>query len=128
MNPVIRQYFDLIEARLIESSVIVSYQVLGKEITPSDGKLRIKAKASDGSVIELFEYVAEIDKSIHLLKYSYHWQDSQGNLIRRWDNAPHYRNLLNSTHHVHIGNDVIQEVTDVPDTFFVMSEIEEALK
>ena len=59
MNPVIRQYVSRVEARLIESPVIVSYQVLRQEITNSDGKFRIKAILTGGGTVELFEYVAE---------------------------------------------------------------------
>ena len=113
MNSVIRQYFDTVEARLIESPVIVSYQILRKEIAPSDGKFRIKATLTDGGMIELFEYVAESKKHIHLLKYSFHWQDAQGEMIQRWDNAPHYHNLLNSPHHIHYENGEVRETTDI---------------
>ncbi len=57
MNPIIRKHFDLLEARLIESPVIVSYQMLRREIAAVEGKLRVKAILSDGGSIELFEYV-----------------------------------------------------------------------
>lgn len=33
--------------------------------------------------------------------YSYHWQDKKGNLIIRWDNAPHHPELFNAPHHKH---------------------------
>jgi hypothetical protein len=32
MNPIIRKHFDVLEASLIESPVIVSYQMLRREI------------------------------------------------------------------------------------------------
>ena len=119
MNPIIREHFDIFEAKLIESPVIVSYQILRQEIAASDGKLRVKAALSDGGSIELFEYVAESDRHIHLLKYSFHWQDAQGKIRQRWDNAPH---------HVHSKNDSVREVMQVPDVFFVIGEIEKTLQ
>jgi len=64
VNPIIKAYFDAIEVRLIQSHVIDSYQVLRRDITPSDGKLRIKSFLTDGSVLELFEYVAEYYEQI----------------------------------------------------------------
>ena len=82
MNPIIKEHFDIFEAKLIESPVIVSYQMLRQEIAASDGKLRIKAELSDGGSIELFEYVAESDRHIRLLKYSFHWQDAQRKRLR----------------------------------------------
>lgn len=90
--------------------------------------MRIKAVLIDGGAIELFEYVTEANWHIHLLKYSVHWQDAQGKLRRRWDNVPHYPSLPNSPHHVHCENDLVREVMDVPDIFFIIEEIEESLK
>jgi len=51
MNPIIRKHLDVLEARLIESPVIVSYQMLRREIAAAvaaavaaaEGKLRVKA-------------------------------------------------------------------------------------
>jgi hypothetical protein len=38
-------------------------------------------------------------------------------MIRRWDNAPHHKDLVNFPHHVHDGNDMISgedvKLTDV---------------
>ena len=128
MNPIIRQHFDAAEARLVQSPVVVSYQILRREIATSDGKLRVKVALTDGGSAELFEYVTESGERISLSKYSFHWQDAQGRLRRRWDNAPHYPNLPNAPHHVHSENDSVREVTDIPDLFFVVREIEKALK
>ena len=128
MNPIIRQRFEAAEARLIQSPVVASYQILRREIATSDGKLRVKVALTDGGSAELFEYVTESEEHINLLKYSFHWQDAQGRLRQRWDNAPHYPNLPNAPHHVHSENDSVREVTDVPDLFFVIREIEESLK
>jgi hypothetical protein len=128
MNPVISQHFDAVEARLIESPVVTSYRVSRREIAPSDGKLRLKAVLRDGGTVELFEYVAESHGQIRLLKYSFHWQDAQGNLIRRWDNAPHYPHLPGAPHHVHDEHDAVRAATAAPDVMFVIGEIEAALK
>ncbi|MEA3359588.1 MAG: DUF6516 family protein [Thermodesulfobacteriota bacterium] len=39
---------------------------------------------------------------------SFHWQDRVDNLIKRWDNAPHFPDLKGFPHHVHIGkNDTV---------------------
>lgn len=35
-------------------------------------------------------------------RYAYHWQDNQGNLIKRWDNAPHHQNIKTFPYHQHI--------------------------
>ena len=94
MNPIIKTHFHTFETRLIESPVIVSCQILRREISASDGKIRAKASLSDGGNIELFEYVTESKGNIRLLKYSFHWQDKHNKMKRRWDNAPHHLNYL----------------------------------
>ena len=38
--------------------------------------------------------------------YSFHWQDKNGDLIIRWDNAPHYKNIKTFPHHKHTKNGV----------------------
>ncbi|GAX61188.1 hypothetical protein SCALIN_C18_0007 [Candidatus Scalindua japonica] len=128
MNPIIRQHFDTVETCLIESPVIISYEVLRREVASSDGKLRINVFLCDGGTFELFEYVAESDGYIRLLKYSFHWQDTQKKLRRRWDNAPHHPGLPNSPNHIHYEDGVVRGDIDTPDVFFVIREIEEALK
>jgi len=127
MNPIIAQHFNAIEVRLIQSPAIVSYQVVGREISPIDGKLRLKMALSDGGLAEFFEYVTEVDGYIRLSKYSFHWQYPEGKLRRRWDNAPHHPELPNSPHHVHNDDKTVYSVMIVPDIFYVIEQIEEAL-
>ncbi|WP_457613933.1 toxin-antitoxin system TumE family protein [Methanocaldococcus sp.] len=46
-------------------------------------------------------------KSMFLMRinvYSFHWQDKNGDLIVRWDNAPHYRNIKTFPHYKHTKN------------------------
>ena len=128
MNPILRRYFDAIEARLIESPAVASYRVLRQEIASADGKLRAKAAIHDGGRLEFFIYVAESGGQIQTLKYSFHWQGAEEDLKRRWDNAPHYPNLPNAPHHVHGEDGQAREGRGIPDLFSVLDEIESALK
>lgn len=48
------------------------------------------------------EYVDEATRN-----YSYHLQNAQSQLIIRWDNAPHYKNLKTFPHHIHFENEII---------------------
>jgi hypothetical protein len=38
-------------------------------------------------------------------KYSFHWQDANGNCIIRWDNAPHHQDVTTFPYHKHIGKE-----------------------
>lgn len=127
MNPIIEQHFDTVEIRLLQSPVVITYQITRREVASADGKLRIKLELNDGGAVELFEYVSEAEGDLHLLKYSFHWQDAQGNLRKRWDNAPHYPNLPNAPHHVHLSDNTVQGVTKIPDILSILEQIEKSL-
>lgn len=127
MNPIIRKHFETVESWLLRSSVISSYQILRQEIAATDGKLRIKALLIDAGIVELFEYISESEGQIELIKYSFHWQDTQANLKRRWDNAPHCPNLSNAPHHVHKADGSASGNLGVPDILSVLEEIETVL-
>ena len=43
------------------------------------------------------------DGQVGVVTYSYHWADAAGQLIRRWDNTPHFPDLRGAPHHVHDG-------------------------
>lgn len=127
MNVLISGHFDEIEARLVSSPAVVSYQIIRREVASVDGKFRLKAVLNDGGLAELFEYVAESGGRIHLLKYSFHWQSATGQIVRRWDNTPHHMHLASAPHHIHESDGSVREVIQVPDASFVISEIETAL-
>jgi hypothetical protein len=128
MNLIIANYFDEIEMRLIESPVVASYKQIRREVTPTDGKLRIRATLIDGGPFELFEYVTEEKGRIDLRKYSFHWQDADSKLIRRWDNVKHHTDLPNAPHHLHVKEGPPQPVFDVPNAMAVLTIIEEQVQ
>lgn len=124
MNTAIENYFAALEVNLIQREAIIAYEILRREVTPGDGKLRAKAALRGGDTLEFFVYVKETAGAIQQMKYSFHWQDSQGRLRRRWDNAPHHPDLPNAPHHVHEQDDTATPMTLIPDLFFVITQIE----
>lgn len=66
---------------------------------------RFRVYLSDGGQLEMVERIVESKKdgSIYPTKYSFHWQNQHGHLIKRWDNAPHYPDLDGFPYHIHIG-------------------------
>ncbi|MFW5640505.1 MAG: toxin-antitoxin system TumE family protein [Thermodesulfobacteriota bacterium] len=55
----------------------------------------------DGSVFHFKEVLVGKKR-----RYRFHYMDRDDNLITRWDNAPHYRDLKTFPHHVHLPNAV----------------------
>ncbi|MCF8128560.1 MAG: DUF6516 family protein, partial [Deltaproteobacteria bacterium] len=43
--------------------------------------------------------------AITITIYRFHWQDRNGVLVKRWDNAPHHPQLETHPHHVHVGKE-----------------------
>ena len=59
--------------------------------------------------------------------YTYHYQDAAGQLIFRYDNAPHYLDLPTAPSHKHMGEkDVL--AAEEPDLFQILKEIEEVIE
>jgi len=57
------------------------------------------------------------------LKYNYHYMNSSNELIFRYDNAKHHKNIETFPHHKHLPNEITTSTE--PDVTKVLSEIEE---
>ena len=71
----------------------------------NEGHLRARLTLSNGDQLEFSEYVRVAEGQIEVLTYSFHWADSDGRLIKRWDNVPHFAQLPGAPHHVHEGQE-----------------------
>ena len=128
MNTIIEMYFNSVEIKLIGSPVIDAYRILRRDITPADGKLRIKASLINGDILEMFEYVTESGGKIQVPKYSFHWQDEAGQLRHRWDNAPHHPELPNFPHHVHYEDGRVEGLAKMPGTISIIENLEKTIR
>jgi len=63
--------------------------------------LKVKAILNDGSLL----YITELHTSDYQ-KYSYHWQKTNGELLIRWDNKSHWKQLATFPDHKHEGGNV----------------------
>jgi len=127
MNQLIIDHFNAIEEWLLQSSVVLDYKILKRVIAPADGKIRIKVVFTDESLVEIFEYVSISERGLTLSKYSFHWQDQDGRLKCRWDNAPHHPELSGAPQHQHLSEQSVVSVITIPDIFIVFDEMEKRL-
>lgn len=81
-------------------------------------ELKAWIELKGGSILNIKDYLFTDGTR----KYAYHWQFPDGHLIRRWDNAPHWPDLLGAPHHCHIGSEVI-EPSSAKDISSVLTEI-----
>ncbi|MFQ6056656.1 MAG: DUF6516 family protein, partial [Methanosarcinales archaeon] len=85
-------------AILSDSDIVVEVNIKKILIETTFELIKANAKIIDGSVLYISDIIGEGWRN-----YSYHWQKNN-ELIMRWDNAPHHRDLPNFPHHIHIKN------------------------
>ena len=89
---------------LEDTSLIDSYLINDFRKSDTSFYLNLKIVFKDQSELHIREYVDE-----HHRKYSFHWQDSLGELLCRWDNAPHFRQLSTYPDHKHLASGEVVE-------------------
>jgi len=119
LHEAISHYLREVEAILgeIEEAYTELYE---EEILASDRvNLRIRLRFYNGYLLELNESIIfEVD--VRHLRYRYHFQDKEKNLVFRYDNTPHFPNLKSLPHHKHLKDEVI--ATDKPPVVSVIRE------
>lgn len=92
------------------------------ELPGRQGIIEGRLKFYDGSLLDFDEVVLLQSEQLVKLRYAYHYQSASGDIIFRYDNAPHYPNIITYPHHKHVGSNV--EPTQVPDLSEILNEIE----
>ncbi|MCF8131412.1 MAG: DUF6516 family protein, partial [Deltaproteobacteria bacterium] len=90
----VQSYFNKIATLLsasawVESVLLMRYDLLDIE---EERVLiyRIRADLFDGGLLEISERLVSsvVGGAITITMYRFHWQDRNGVLVKRWDNAP----------------------------------------
>ena len=82
--------------------------------------IKVKANVLNGTVL----FISELNTPDYQ-KYSYHLQKENGELIIRWDNKPHWKNIKTFPHHKHIKDKVLS--SERIDINGVIKEIEKTI-
>ena len=88
---------------LDSSKIVKSYKILNVKIFETGFFIKISVELTDTSMLFLTEYLDETERN-----YSYHWQDSENNIILRWDNAPYHKQIKTYPHHLHRKNNIFE--------------------
>jgi hypothetical protein len=86
---------------LNESGIIEDYEILSLLQDDNFYYLKIKSNISGGSILHIRIYLSDSEYN-----YSFHWQKETGELIARWDNAPHHQEIVTFPHHIHFQNEI----------------------
>lgn len=97
----INDYFFHIKSLIILNSAILNWRIIREDIQSTKGFFRYKLTLKDGSILEMFEFIQITITGLKVDKYSFHWQNIDGTLRKRWDNAPHHRDISTYPHHLH---------------------------
>jgi hypothetical protein len=109
---------------LTASPVVEHFRIVTRRETESDGYLRVRAILIGKGLLEVSIYCQMAENAVRLVDYRFHWQDREGKLIKRWDNARHHPELTTFPYHIHVGSDsVVKESTNV-DLLEVLQELE----
>lgn len=120
----ITEYFDSVKERLLTDSLVKTFHILRERTTSLDGYLRARVVLTGNSQLEFAEYAQHRpDEQIEVVTYSYHWADAEDNLIRRWDNTPHFPDLSGFPHHIHEGPADVVRPGEPTNIFAILDEI-----
>lgn len=92
----------------------------------SSGAISGRLRFYDGSLLQFAEELIERGQTVVILRYTYHYQDTNTKLLFRYDNAPHHPNIITFPHHKHIGDTQLQPAAQ-PQLNDVLREIEQLL-
>ena len=111
-------YFREVELRLKNAEIIADKSVDLREFSATEGMLRGRLLFVDGSMLEFMEYLQEENR----LKYRFHLMDKEGNIVFRYDNAPHHKDVSSFPHHKHLPINVVE--SDEKGIMDILDEIE----
>ncbi|MCL0087680.1 DUF6516 family protein [Dehalococcoidia bacterium] len=83
-------------AVLSSSDLVIDIKIIEMNIEPTTQTLRAKAILKNDCVLYVNEGIGE-----NYRRYSYHLQKDD-KMMRRWDNAPHWRGIRTFPFHLHI--------------------------
>lgn len=104
--------------------IIADYEILTYEAEGSNIRLKLNITFIDQSCLFVRDYIFEGERR----KYSFHWQDPWGNLLIRWDNAPHWPQIDTYPHHKHLGAVDRVEPSEQTELKEVLEEIAQRIK
>jgi len=120
----ISKYFKKAESVLDKYNHIVEDYIVNKQtFTQAKGAIEGEVFFNDNSQLDFNEVVNTNQKSKQ--KYSYHYMDENKELIFRYDNVQHHRDIKTFPHHKHTQNGIVE--SSEPNLETVLTEIEQKM-
>ena len=98
-------YIAHVRMLIVQDTGVVHWSVVREEAQGDWGLFRYRLYFPEGGQLEALERFEVVEGEVQVAKYSFHWQDGDGQLIQRWDNAAHHPEIKTHPDHVHVGKD-----------------------
>jgi hypothetical protein len=95
-----------IESIIQNSALIYSYTLQKEQLSVHSGYVEGEVLFVKGYRLSFFEFYYAVGNALELDKYRYHFMDCNNNLVFRYDNAPHHKDIESFPHHKHLPNKV----------------------
>lgn len=120
----IDDYFEKLEKTVLDfKRIILSYGIYKKAYNERQGFIKGDIVFADNSQLCFIEVKnTEVNPKV---KYRYHFMDKDNELIFRYDNAYHYKELKTYPNHKHIGDEVCE--SNEPELYDILIEIQKLI-
>ncbi len=121
-NPVIQRFVEDIEKTIASSSLVLSSNVQ-KHFGPALETLYLKGHLLiiDSSIFEIAIFATESRKTLSIKKYRLHYMNNTGQMLFRYDNAPHHPEIDSYPHHKHTPDKIVPST--MPSLKDILNEI-----
>jgi hypothetical protein len=115
-----REYYATLQAAILAAPHIIQTDISFDEVSESECYIHGILTLNGNYELHIAEYVVTAPE-FKRLKYRFHLQSSENQMIARWDNAPHHPEIKTHPDHLHIGEkikanppmDIAQVLADV---------------
>ncbi len=106
MSEKCQEYLEVIKLKLATSPIVTEVVITQERAGDDAGFFRAQLWLSNGDFLEVAEFFRVVADSVQTIEYRYQWMDSTKQQLRqRWDNAPHFPQLPNFPHHIHVADE-----------------------
>lgn len=98
----IRKFVESIEKTITFNAAVLSSNIQ-KHFGPDDNTVYLKGSIlfMDSSTLDIAIFAKKLHKALSVEKYRFHYMDKQGQMLFRYDNAPHHPELSSFPDHKH---------------------------
>jgi hypothetical protein len=117
-----RKFVEQFE-KTISSSPIVLSSYIEKHYGPDGTTLYLRGglRFIDSSILEIALFASESPSGIDVDKYRFQYMSADGQMIFRYDNAPHHPGMTSFPHHKHTSHKAMP--SSMPDLKDLLNEI-----